>query len=258
MITNLIFGIALVAVLVFAIKLVNGSRKKYKNMTNGEKLASTLGAKFNKLIKDLNNNIRTPEVIREQIEQLLDNYYVAKSKEFKSVLKSLNSSLQTTKSMKDDLNSKLHNMDTELTKLVQKYKETKDENDKHDSMQIMAYMESVKLGISSLETSQKELQEKYDIIARQCTEFGLKFHLKKTQIEVAITQCIANNNHNISTDLGIDDIILEYKIAVQNKGIESDVDERLSTYSGEKDKELIAPVDYGKLEEEFNKKVEEN
>ncbi len=74
-ISTIIIGVVIFVVLGIFLKYKTGKKKLPSDRSNAEKLANTLHTKFDKFMKDLNNGIRTPEFIQEEMLMTLEEEF---------------------------------------------------------------------------------------------------------------------------------------------------------------------------------------
>ena len=108
---KIILGILLILLAVFIIvKLTVGKRKRRSKFSETEKLVTTVKTKLVKALKDLNAGLRSPDVIQEEIIQLLDRYKEEAVKRF------TNSGIMLLE-QKNSLNKALENVDENIRDL---------------------------------------------------------------------------------------------------------------------------------------------
>lgn len=228
--STIIIGVLFIVVFGIIIKYYTGKKKLPSNRSNTEKLANTLHTKFDKFIKDLNNGLRTPEIIQEEMLETLDDFKYQKLSVIKTTAENLVKNYNSIESNKLNLEKSRDAYSQKVNESKRAIKITDDENDKailiEQGAHAMQQVDIINKSIETTENSMKTLKLQIDKLHNYTTSYISKIEMKRTEILTMISTYIASdNNIDMDVDFTIDDLMTDYKtqmdVKVENNKIDA-------------------------------------
>ena len=258
---KIILGILLILLAVFIIvKLTVGKRKRRSKFSETEKLVTTVKTKLVKALKDLNAGLRSPDVIQEEIIQLLDRYKEEAVKRF------TNSGIMLLE-QKNSLNKALENVDENIQDLDSRVIEYKTKYEKETNLaKKQTYLNAGTSFLKSkhyfeksrekIAASVEKATEARENLLEKCEQMDLKIQVKRAEVLAIISEYI-NGASNVNVDINLNDIdflVDEYKLLSEKENYKKEIEQKF-TKEQKEEVEVIGDKD---LEEEFKNYKREN
>lgn len=258
---KIILGILLILLAVFIIvKLTVGKRKRRSKFSETEKLVTTVKTKLVKALKDLNAGLRSPDVIQEEIIQLLDRYKEEAVKRF------TNSGIMLLE-QKNSLNKALENVDENIRDLDSRVIEYKTKYEKETNLakkqiylnvgtSLLKSKHCFEKSREKIAASVEKATEARENLLEKCEQMDLKIQVKRAEVLAIISEYI-NGASNVNVDINLNDIdflVDEYKLLSEKENYKKEIEQKF-TKEQEEEVEVIGDKD---LEEEFKNYKREN
>lgn len=257
---KIILGILLILLAVFIIvKLTVGKRKRRSKFSETEKLVTTVKTKLVKALKDLNAGLRSPDVIQEEIIQLLDRYKEEAVKRF------TNSGIMLFE-QKNSLNKALENVDENIRDLDSRVIEYKTKYEKETNLSKKQVYLNVGTSLlkskryfeksrEKIAASVEKATEARENLLEKCEQMDLKIQVKRAEVLAIISEYI-NGASNVNVDINLNDIdflVDEYKLLSEKENYKKEIEQKFT-----KEQEEVEVIGDKDLEEEFKNYKREN
>lgn len=226
---NLICIVILVLIISGVIVYYKGRYKPYSQKSNSEKLVSTLQTKINGYIKDLNNGLRSPELIQQCILQELDRYHVNKVNDAKQVLIQIKNCITDLESQQKKIEYSKANLIIKAKDIKSKYNEMKDEKYINQGTVIMSQVSRCDEIIQRIKSKIESTNNQANKIMDSIDTFEIEFDMKKTDINLQFSDYLTNISLNPSFrfDLNLNDLEIEFKYKINELSVKAEVDSKL-------------------------------
>lgn len=197
-------------------------RKKVRTMPPVEKVVHTLKYRWQQSLKDLNDSMRSPEVVANEIEQILDEAYEQRSLDFKKALKDIVHSLQSLRSTRENLERTSESLDKTLKEQQQAYRDDPQDYIAHAGAETQKNIQKVREYLATIADRIAALEKRQGEVEFQCNTFASSFEIKRSDIRMMVLNRTLGTTVNTSVD--IDDLVNEFQIKAQDEDIEMKVD----------------------------------
>lgn len=206
MITSLVFWCAVGIVVVLFGAWLSGRKKTNLKRTPMEKLAHTLEKRFNSCINDLNNSLKKPEDVQNEMLEALDDYKREKISEVKSLIVNLT---QTETNINSNIKS-LINARENIKKNIATIK-AQENPDVSVGGALMKQLENVEKSIDIAQKSKEKIKQQVLDINGKVATFNTKIEIKRTEVLTIISTYVANScNHTMKLDIDLSDLMNDY------------------------------------------------
>lgn len=234
-ISTIIIGVVIFVVLGLFLKYKTGKRKLPSDRSNTEKLANTLHTKFDKFIKDLNNGIRTPEFIQEEMLLTLDDFKFQKLQSIKQTTTNMVTNIDKIKANRENLEKQKNIYTNKVNETKSAVNRTDDEVEKENIIkqgaQALQQVDVLTKSMAQTDEAIKSMQAQLDKIHNYTTSFISKIEMKKTEILTMISTFIASDNSaDFGIDITIDDLMNDYRTQMDVKVERNKIDAIAHSY----------------------------
>lgn len=206
MISSLVFWCVVGVVVVLFGAWLTGRHKTNLKRNPMEKLANTLEKRFNSCINDLNNSLKRPEDVQNEMLEALDDYKAEKVKEVKNLIVNLT---QTETNIDSNIRS-LINARENIKKNIATIK-AQDNPDVNLGGSLMKQLENVEKSIDVAEKSKENIKQQVLNINGKVATFNTKIEIKRTEVLTLISTYVANScNHTMKLDIDLSDLMSDY------------------------------------------------
>lgn len=199
--------------------------------------------RFKKLLKSTKR--RDINTVREDLLQTLDDYKLAKTKEFVSVKVRIEKSLREISASLSDIIAKKYSIEKAITAKRTEYKNTGSESVLSEGALLTRTYEMYNNTETSLRQSQTLIQEKLDKLNQEIDLFSSKYELKKAEIGLMLANSLVDVDCS-QINLELDDLVVEYKDKEEEIKITQDVTKRVNNIKTDEES-----VDMGVYKEKF-------
>ena len=252
---RIIIGVLLTVAIICIVKLALTKKKKRSQLGESEKFLLTIKSKLKKAFKDLNDGIRTPDVIQEEIIQLLEDYKKEAIKSFKKSGTLLIEQKSRLVNSLNDVNKNIENIDKKVKEYKKKYETETDPSLKKSYLDagtnLLRSKHNFEKSKEKIADAVKKAEEAKENMLRKSEQMDIKISVKRAQVLSIISDYI-NGVGNVNVDINFSDIdflVDEYKLVSEKEDYKKEVDKRLDKQP-EEELEIIGDKE---LEEEFKK-----
>ena len=213
-----------------------------------------------KALKDLNAGLRSPDVIQEEIIQLLDRYKEEAVKRF------TNSGIMLLE-QKNSLNKALENVDENIRDLDSRVIEYKTKYEKETNLEKKQVYLNVGTSLlkskhcfeksrEKIAASVEKATEARENLLEKCEQMDLKIQVKRAEVLAIICEYI-NGASNVNVDINLNDIdflVDEYKLLSEKENYKKEIEQKFT----KEQKEEVKVIGDKDLEEEFKNYKREN
>ena len=213
-----------------------------------------------KALKDLNAGLRSPDVIQEEIIQLLDRYKEEAVKRF------TNSGIMLLE-QKNSLNKALENVDENIRDLDSRVIEYKTKYEKETNLEKKQVYLNVGTSLlkskhcfeksrEKIAASVEKATEARENLLEKCEQMDLKIQVKRAEVLAIISEYI-NGASNVNVDINLNDIdflVDEYKLLSEKENYKKEIEQKFT----KEQKEEVKVIGDKDLEEEFKNYKREN
>ena len=234
-ISTIIIGVVIFVVLGIFLKYKTGKKKLPSDRSNAEKLANTLHTKFDKFMKDLNNGIRTPEFIQEEMLMTLDDFKFQKLQSVKQTATNMVTNMDKIKANRGNLEKQKNIYESKVNESKSAVNRTSDDVEKYDIIMQGAHalqqVDILNKSMTQTDEAIKNMQSQLDKIHNYTTSFISKIEMKKTEILTMISTFIASDNSSdFGIDITIDDLMNDYRTQMDVKVEHNKIDAIAHSY----------------------------
>ena len=235
-ISTIIIGVVIFVVLAMYLKYKTGKRKLPSDRSNTEKLANTLHTKFDKFMKDLNNGIRTPEFIQEEMLLTLDDFKFQKLQSIKQTVQNMVTNIDKIKANRENLVKQQNTYKSKIDESKSAVNRTDDDAEKNNIImqgaQALQQFDVLTKSIAQTDEAVKNMQTQLSKIENYTTSFISKIEMKKTEILTMISTFIASDNStDFGIDITIDDLMNDYRTQMDVKVEHNKIDAIAHSYA---------------------------
>ena len=235
-ISTIIIGAVIFVVLAMYLKYKTGKRKLPSDRSNTEKLANTLHTKFDKFMKDLNNGIRTPEFIQEEMLLTLDDFKFQKLQSIKQTVQNMVTNIDKIKANRENLVKQQNTYKSKIDESKSAVNRTDDDAEKNNIImqgaQALQQFDVLTKSIAQTDEAVKNMQTQLSKIENYTTSFISKIEMKKTEILTMISTFIASDNStDFGIDITIDDLMNDYRTQMDVKVEHNKIDAIAHSYA---------------------------
>lgn len=235
-ITTIIIGVVIFVVFGLFIKYKTGKKKLPSDRSNTEKLANTLHTKFDKFMKDLNNGIRTPEFIQEEMLLTLDDFKFQKLQSIKQTVQNMVTNIDKIKANRENLVKQQNTYKSKIDESKSAVNRTDDDAEKNNIImqgaQALQQFDVLTKSIAQTDEAVKNMQTQLSKIENYTTSFISKIEMKKTEILTMISTFIASDNStDFGIDITIDDLMNDYRTQMDVKVEHNKIDAIAHSYA---------------------------
>lgn len=220
MITSLVFWCAVGVVAVLLGAWLSGRKKTNLKRSPMEKLAHTLEKRFNSCINDLNNSLKKPEDVQNEMLEALDDYKKEKVSEVKNLIVNLT---QTETNIASNIRS-LENAKANIQKNIASIK-SQPNPDVNLGGSLMKQLESIENSIEIAKKSKENIKHQVLDINGKVATFNTKIEIKRTEVLTLISTYVANScNHTMKLDIDLSDLMNDYTTEMTIQDRQAQVD----------------------------------
>lgn len=215
-----------------------------------KKLFSTLRTRGTMFTKNVNNSLRTADVIKEEIILTLEKIKAGKANEFKHAFLDIAKTYQGITDTIKTVDTRITDTTAKVREFKRQYLSTGNEEFKAQGIGYLNVLNKLQESKASLEEQRTQNRAQYDKLNKSLSTFNMTWNLKYAEAMAIVTNYSINKCSDVNINVDISELLNEFDLKVQELSITDMVDNALSDKSSNDCTDFS--TNFADLESKFN------